>query len=176
MSELRKANTDYCYFITFTVVGWIDVFTRSRYSDVILESIAYCQKNKGLEVFEFVIMPSHVHLIVRRLEGNLSDVLRDMKAFTAKKLIKMIEEEQGESRKEWLLYMFGYYAKYTKQNEKYQFWQKTSYPVQLSNHEMYSQKVEYVLLNPVEAGYVAAPEHWQYSSAHDVSKIKLDVW
>jgi putative transposase len=65
MSELRKANTDYCYFITFTVVGWIDVFTRSRYSDVILESLAYCQENKGLEVFEFVIMPSHVHLIVR---------------------------------------------------------------------------------------------------------------
>ena len=101
MSELRKANTDYCNFITFTVVGWIDIFTRSKYSDVILESLVFCQKNKGLEVFEFVIMPSHVHLIVRRLEGNLSDVLRDMKAHTAKKLIKMIEEEQGESRKEW---------------------------------------------------------------------------
>jgi putative transposase len=176
MSELRKANTDYCYFITFTVVGWIDVFTRSKYSDVILESLEYCQKNKGLEVFEFVIMPSHVHLIVRRLEGKLSDVLRDMKAYTAKKIIKMIEEEQGESRKEWLLYMFQYYAKYTKQNEKYQFWQKTSFPVQLSNHEMYSQKVEYILLNPVEAGYISAPEQWQYSSANNVSKIKLDVW
>ena len=106
MSELRKANTDYCNFITFSVVGWIDIFTRSKYSDVILESLVFCQKNKGLEVFEFVIMPSHVHLIVRRLEGNLSDVLRDMKAHTAKKLIKMIEEEQGESRKEWLLFMF----------------------------------------------------------------------
>jgi REP element-mobilizing transposase RayT len=77
-------------FHHFYFVGWIDVFTRSRYSDVILESLEFCLKNIGLEVFEFVIMPSHVHLIVRRLEGNLSDVLRDMKSFTAKKILKMI--------------------------------------------------------------------------------------
>jgi hypothetical protein len=42
MSELRKANTDYSYFLTLTVAGWIDIFTHQRYSDKIIESLKYC--------------------------------------------------------------------------------------------------------------------------------------
>jgi putative transposase len=112
MSELRKANTDYPYFVTLTVVGWIDVFTRSKYSDIVLDSLGYCRKHKGLELFEYVVMPSHVHLIIRNLEGELAGIIRDMKAHTAKQIIKAIEGEAGESRREWLLHMFRYHAKY----------------------------------------------------------------
>ena len=38
MSELRKINTDSAYFITFTVTGWVDVFTRMEYKDIIIVS------------------------------------------------------------------------------------------------------------------------------------------
>ena len=66
MSELRKANTDHAYFLTFTVVGWIDVFTRRQYCEIILDSFKYCQLHKNLEIYAYVIMSNHVHLIARR--------------------------------------------------------------------------------------------------------------
>ena len=83
MSELRKANTDHPYFITLIIVGWIDLFTRERYCEIMIDSLKYCITNKGLRLFEYVIMPSHIHLIAQHLEGKLPDVLRDLKSFTA---------------------------------------------------------------------------------------------
>jgi putative transposase len=44
MSEKRKENTSSPYFLTFTVVGWIDVFTRKNYCDIIIDSLEYCRK------------------------------------------------------------------------------------------------------------------------------------
>lgn len=63
MSELRKANTDYPYFLTLTVMGWIDIFTRKEYCEILLKNLKYCQEEKGLELYAIVIMPSHVHMI-----------------------------------------------------------------------------------------------------------------
>ena len=87
MSELRKANTDATYFLTFTVVGWIDIFTRSRYCDVIMDSLEYCIENKGLDVFAYVIMPSHIHMVARNLDADLSGIIRDFKSHTAKSTV-----------------------------------------------------------------------------------------
>lgn len=172
MSELRKANTDATYFLTFTVVGWIDIFTRSRYSDVIMDSFEYCIKNKGLDVFAYVVMPSHVHTVARNLDASLSGIIRDFKSHTAKTILEMIENEPGESRKEWLLHMFKY-AKFHKQNKQYQFWQKKSHPIELLSPSMIDQKIEYIENNPVESGLVLSPESWMYSSACLQARIKV---
>jgi len=80
-------------------VGWIDVFTRKEYADIIVQNLEFCQKKKDLAIFAYVIMPSHIHLIVRRNEGLLSDWLRDFKSYTAKQIIKEIESGGFESRK-----------------------------------------------------------------------------
>ena len=31
------------YYVSFTVVGWVDVFTRSKYRDILIESLQHCQ-------------------------------------------------------------------------------------------------------------------------------------
>ncbi|MDW7695063.1 transposase [Flammeovirgaceae bacterium SG7u.111] len=80
MSETRKAHTDYAYFWTMTVVGWADVFTRKEYCEIVLDSLQFCQKTKGLEVFAYVIMPSHIHVVGRREKGRLGDLIRDFKS------------------------------------------------------------------------------------------------
>jgi REP element-mobilizing transposase RayT len=173
MSELRKANTDYPYFITLTVAGWIVIFTRKCYCDVIIDSWKYCMERKGLEIFAYVIMPSHIHMVARSLNGDLNKILRDSKSFTSKKILGMIEQMPGESRGEWLLHMFKYFAKYQKQNETYSFWQKTNHPIELNYPEIIDHKIEYIHNNPVEAGYVINPESWYYSSACSVSPLKV---
>ena len=57
------------YFVTFTVVGWIDFFTRRSYKLALGNSLNYCVKKKGLRVYAWCVMSNHVHLIVRANEG-----------------------------------------------------------------------------------------------------------
>ena len=82
----KITNQNATYFLTLTVINWIDVFTRKEYKHTIVESLIYCQTNKGLKIYAWCIMSNHLHLIVQAKEGyNLSDILRDFKKFTAKK-------------------------------------------------------------------------------------------
>jgi REP element-mobilizing transposase RayT len=51
------------YFLTLTVIHWIDLFTRKEYRDVLVDSLKYCQATKGLEIYAWVIMSDHIHLV-----------------------------------------------------------------------------------------------------------------
>ena len=173
MSELRKANTALPYFVTMTVVGWIDVFTRKRYCDMVIDSFKYCQKHKGLKLYAYVIMPSHIHIIISHDESKLPECIRDFKKHVARKTILSIENETGESRKEWLLPLFKQFAGKKRQNPRYQFWQKTNYPIVLDNPEIMDQKLEYIHQNPVKAGIVEQPESYLYSSACAFQELEV---
>lgn len=159
-------NPDGLYFVSFAVVGWVDVFTRNEYKTILIENLAFCQKNKGLEIFAWCIMTNHVHLIVRAQEGFLlSDILCDYKKFTSKAIIKAIVENPVESRKEWLLQQF-------RTNDGYQFWQPENHPIELWSNAVIDQKLNYIHQNPVEAGLVFKAEYYLYSSAADYAGEK----
>ncbi len=164
MSELRKANTEHPYFLTLTVVGWIDIFTRKIYCDEVIKNLNYCTAHKSMELAAYVIMPSHIHLIARNQDCNLPNIIRDFKSYTAKRILGLIESE-NESRREWLKYLFAFQAQHTKQNLKHMFWQKTNYATELSNPKIFNQKIDYIHENPVVAGLVTEAESWMYSSA-----------
>ncbi len=166
MSKYRIWEQHELNYVTLTVVGWIDVFTRQRYRDIVLESLRYCQKQKGLHVVGYVLMSNHLHMVVYTEGYALSDVLRDFKKFTATQILKSIENET-ESRREWLLYMFKFYAKHNSDNRHYQFWQQDNHPIALWTLEVIWQKLTYIHYNPVRAGLVAEPWHYLYSSASD---------
>ncbi|HRU18554.1 MAG TPA: transposase [Bacteroidia bacterium] len=174
MSEKYKIFPGGLYFVTMTVVGWIDVFTRAVYCDEIIANLNYCIENKGLRIYAFVIMPSHIHLIAKvENEGNLSDILRDFKSHTSKKIISMIEESESESRKEWLLYMFEFFGKKQIHNKKYQFWQQNNHAFDLFSNKFIDQKFDYIHNNPVEARIVTEPSYYVYSSANEFTNLKL---
>ncbi|HEY6437644.1 MAG TPA: transposase [Ignavibacteriaceae bacterium] len=155
------------HFITFAVVEWLDVFTRKDYRDILLESIRFCQKEKGLLVHSWCVMSNHIHLIVSVKEGSLSDVLRDFKKFTSKQLVKAIQENKQESRREWMLEIFKKEGQKNSRNSEYQFWRQDNQPQELYSSAFTFQKMNYVHNNPVEAGIVEKPEHYLYSSAKD---------
>ena len=115
-------NKEGIYFITFATVGWVDVFTRQSYRDIFLESIRYCQKEKGLIVYSWCLMSNHVHMIVRSLNGDLSGTIRDLKKYTSKKILNEIKHNYHESRKEWMLDIFKKAGLKNSNNRGYQFW------------------------------------------------------
>ena len=177
-------NQNATHYLTFTVVGWIDVFTRDDYRKIIIDSLIFCQKEKGLCINAYVIMSNHVHLISHVKEPFLlSDVIRDFKKYTSKAILDMILMSEKESRKEWMIRLFKYYAKYNKNNKDYQFWQQDNKPIELESPKWIIQKLNYIHLNPVRNGIVLEAEDYAYSSARtyaggsgylEIEKIELD--
>ncbi|WP_158975053.1 MULTISPECIES: REP-associated tyrosine transposase [unclassified Cellulophaga] len=180
MSRKYKFNNPAAaYFVSFATVYWIDVFTRQTYFNVLEESINYCRKEKGMEVFAYCFMPSHIHLIFRSNEEDPSGLIRDFKGFTARKLIKTIEDNPQESRKEWLLRMLERDGKNKSNVSKMQFWQQHNKPIELWSTKVIQQKIDYIHNNPVESGFVTNPVDWKYSSARnyqdDQTILNIDI-
>lgn len=156
------------YFITSSVVGWADVFTRNEYKDILVNSFKHCQINQGLQVHAWVIMTNHFHMICSFKEGNDPGmVIKNIKSFTALKIIDAIINNTKESRREWLLPLFEQYGATKKSNHKYQFWQHENHPILLTTQKMYDQRMDYIHYNPVKAGFVTEPQHWLYGSGMD---------
>ncbi|MEI6507290.1 MAG: transposase [Bacteroidota bacterium] len=176
MSEFLKTEEGKAYFITCTVVDWIDIFTRETYVNILIDSIKYCQKNKGLEVYAYCILPSHFHMIARAKDGTLGILLKDLKGFTARKILDEIKNNQQESRREWLLEAFKKAGAKSSQKQNYQFWQHDNFPVELYSDKFIIQKETYIHMNPVEIGFVSKPEYYRLSSASDESPIQIMEW
>jgi putative transposase len=154
------------HFLTFSIMGWIDIFSRQRYRDLALTSFQYCREHKGLQIGAYVIMSNHIDTIWTALHNNLSDVVRDFKTFTSKAITESIESEH-ESRRDWLLYMFQFYANRTAANDKYKVWTSNNHPEEIHSESFMRTKLNYIHENPVRAGLVAEPSHYLYSSATD---------
>ena len=74
------------YFVSFAVINWIDLFIRNQYKNIVLDSLSFCQQNKGLELFAWCVMTSHLHLIMGTRKQNMEDILRDFKSYTSRQL------------------------------------------------------------------------------------------
>lgn len=166
MNGHKIINQNALHYITFTVVGWVDVFSKDDNRKIIIDSLIYCQKEKGLVLNAYVIISNHLHLICYTKEPFLfSDFVRDFKKFTSISILEAIQSNTSESRKEWMLRLFAYYAKYNKNNKTYQFWQQDCHPVELQSPKWINQKLSYIHLNPVRNGMVNKAEDYLYSSA-----------
>ena len=158
-------NPDGIYFLTFTVVEWVDLFTRRAYKEVVVDALRHCQQHKGLELFAWCLMPSHLHLLARAAEGHtLGPIIRDFKKFTNHTIVRLIREE-GESRRDWLLYRFEYAAKFQARIENHKMWQDGSHAIECYSADFLRQKLHYIHQNPVQDGTVEEAAHYVFSSA-----------
>ncbi|MCW3805456.1 REP-associated tyrosine transposase [Plebeiibacterium marinum] len=152
------------YFVTLQIVNWIDLFSRVDYRNIVIDNLKYCQKEKGLIIYAYVIMSNHIHLILKAKENNLSNVLRDFKSYTSKCLLDRIVNGI-ESRREWLLMLFKKAAQKHKRNSQYQVFTHENHAVHLYSDKFIDQKLDYIHDNPVRAGIVKEPQDYIYSSA-----------
>jgi len=93
-------NPDGVYFVSFAVIEWLDVFTRNDYKDIVVDSLRYCQQEKGMEIFAWprgLGVTNHVHLIFRSSGKQKPELLLgDLKRFTSKAIVKAIIDNPVE--------------------------------------------------------------------------------
>ncbi len=160
------------YFLTMTVVYWVDLFTRMEYKQIIVDSLNHCVAKKGLIVHGWVLMTNHLHLISRTEEPHtMTSFLRDFKKFTSKSLVSEIKATH-ESRREWLLDKFHFEANRTQRAEQFKLWQDGNHPVLMDSSRILEQRLHYLHENPVRQGIVENAEDYLHSSALDYSGRK----
>lgn len=169
-------NNNFPYFITLTIIDWVDLLTRPQYKHTIVDALNYCSNNKGLIIHSYVIMTNHIHLIISSKEGfSLPGIIRDLKRHTSKELYNQINSS-FESRKEWLIPKFNYAGQRTSRNTNFKIWQDGYHPIELNTFDLVDQKVNYIHQNPVRSGIVLEEHFYKFSSARDYSENKGDVY
>jgi len=149
------------HFMTWTVVAWLPVFTRSETVEIVLDSWRYLQRERDWKLYGYVILENHLHLIAS--SANLAEDVGDSKSFTARKVIDCLEERGART----LLQLMEWFKLRHKKDQTYQLWQEGSHPQEVRDSEMMLQKLEYMHENPRKRGYVDEPTHWRYSSARN---------
>ena len=161
MSPLSLYDDAYLYFVTMSLNNHIPLFKKSIYRDIIINSLLYCITHKALRIFAYVLMPSHLHMIVFDATFNndrLHQTMGHFRSFTAHKLAKELENYNPE-----LLL-----KRFMVENEidrKYRIWMSGYHPIGLTSNDFVSQKFEYIHNNPVKSGLVSDPTAYSYSSA-----------
>ncbi len=166
-SKYKVGEEAIAHFVTFSIVGWVDVFSRECYKEIVIKSLQYCQEHKGLKLHAWVIMTNHVHLIVSSDTNKIENLVRDIKKYSSKQIIAAIQESKTESRKEWMLNLFSYAGKNNANNTNFQFWKQDYHPIELNSATKTKERLDYLHENPVKSGLVWEPWHYKYSSAID---------
>jgi len=178
MSAAYQIHDQYkVYFITLTITKWIHVFKEYHQKRMVIESLRYCQNNKGLVIYSYCIMSNHIHLICKAGgEMGLSYILRDFRRFTASKILRYASN-LPEKRSNKILNAFIAEARNLKGKQKYKIWQQGYRAIEISSNIFFDQKIEYIHQNPVRAGLVNKAEDYLFSSARNYAEMDglLDV-
>jgi len=163
------------YFITSTIVEWLPVFTTTACCDILVNALLHGRTNRQLRIYAWVILENHFHAILSGPELSLT--LGHLKRFTAHALLAQIKTEN----RDWLINQLAYFRAAHKKLQEHQVWQESVHPQQIDTDEMMQQKIDYIHHNPVRRGWVVAPEHWHYSSAHEWlvgghPRFQCDAW
>jgi len=164
-SRYRIYEDTYAHFLTCTVVGWLPIFTRREAVEIILDSWRFLQRERGLDLFGFVILENHLHWIAAA--PQLTASVKNFKSYTARKIVDLLERRSAHT----LLSQLESEKLKHKIQSDYQVWQEGSHPQQIQGDETMLQKLEYMHNNPVERGYVDDPLHWKYSSARNYAHL-----
>ena len=149
------------YYLTFTVIEWLPVFIAEEPCLIVTESLNYCHNHKALRINAYVIMPTHVHLIVFDQDFDnerLRRTLRDMRQFTGRQLADFCQQRMPDAFKQVI-------NNPRRTDRARQFWQQSRHPVAIWTEPFWQSKVNYLHDNPRRKGLVLEATTWRFSSA-----------
>ncbi len=160
--EVLRITEDSClYFLTYSVVEWLPVFVAEESCRIITDSLNYCHRVRKLRISAFVIMPTHLHLIISDAgfdNSRLVQTLMDMRKFTGHKLVTYCQYHLPSV-------FAATMQKTTRSDRSSQFWQQGRHAEAIYSREFFVQKLNYLHDNPRRKGLVWEPTQWRFSSA-----------
>jgi REP element-mobilizing transposase RayT len=141
------------YFWTATINKWQHLLWDDQFKEVIIQSLRTLSERGLADIFAFVIMPNHMHLIWRTNALNGKETVQgSLLKFTAHIFKAMLSGNKAELSK---------YA-VNAHNKEYEFWQRDSLAVHLYSRHVMLQKLNYIHLNPLASHWHLADNPWDY--------------
>jgi putative transposase len=165
-SRYRVLQNPSPHFLTATINHWLPLFTRPTTVNIVLDSWRYLQRESGFQLYGYVILENHLHLIAA--SADLSRDMQRFKAYTAKQIIAYLQQSGSER----MLELLALLKRPHKIESEYQVWEEGSHPQLIEIEAVMRQKLDYMHRNPVKRGYVDLPEHWRYSSARNYAGLE----
>jgi putative transposase len=166
MKEEVVYSKDHPEFLTVTCLEWKYLLAEDRFKDIIIESLTYLTKAKRINVYGFVIMSNHFHLIWQMMgEHKREDVQRDFLKYTGQRILKKLQGSQPKLAAELVV---------NAKDRKHQVWERNSLGIPLWTPEVFFQKLDYIHNNPVKAGLCKFKEDYKYSSARFYERNERD--
>ena len=152
-------HSNYAQFFTASILRWKPLLLGAKYKTIIIGSLRFLVDNRRVKIYAFVIMPNHIHLIWKILEGHKrEDVQRDFLRFTSQQIQKDLRNNDAQ-----LHHQFEVNLK----DRKYQIWQRNALSIDLYSPSVLEQKLDYIHNNPVQGKWMLSddPVSYEYSSA-----------
>jgi len=127
------------YFVTTTTRNRSRVFAVEENAWLLLNILGEIRETESAKIYAFVVMPDHLHLIIKPEKESLPKVMRKIKGKSAR-LINQRESRKGE------------------------LWQKEYFERAVRTLNDLREKYHYIIYNPVKEGLVQMPEEYPYSS------------
>lgn len=151
---------DAIYYITTVVYQRLPIFKQASYAIAIIDSLNFYRFKQGYRILGFVIMPDHLHMLIwLGATSTISEIMRDLKKYTA---VRIIRQAEVENNQEWLAY-FEQAERQTKRSQN-KVWQDSFWDKIIISEEILRQKLNYIHYNPVRAGLVESVSDYPYSS------------
>ena len=131
-----------CFFVTSTYKDWKKLGEVDGFYKKLLKSIEFCNAKYESKLIGYVLMPSHIHLLILIDGNNLGSFMRDFKKYSSQKIAVDLGLLGG-------------------------IWMPRYDRVVIESEDILRQKLEYIHSNPVKGGLVKNPQDWKWSSASD---------
>lgn len=153
-------DINHLYFVTASISGWKHLLAEPKYSEIVLNSLVWLQNEKRILLFAFVLMPSHLHLILKPETGIIGDLVQDFGSYTAHAILRELRKEKRDD----LLQLF--HRQRRDARHKHSIWQDIQ-AKNIYSHKFLSQKLDYIHNNPVSKDWKLVHDRagYKYSSA-----------
>jgi putative transposase len=126
----------------------------------VFDSLNYYRYKQQYRLLGYVVMPDHLHLLIwPHGQATISDIMRDLKKFTA---VRLIRQAEVENRREWLT-AFNQAGSRTGRSQN-KVWQDSFWDRIIYSEKMLRQELNYIHHNPLRTGLVDSLEVYPYSS------------
>ncbi len=169
-------NQEAVVFVTTATFRHLPVFSEDAHCKILMDSLVFLRDKYGFKIIAYVVMPSHVHLVLCLPHGDrLSDIMRDFKKFTCFAIRKRLELDGRQNELEKLRENAADNVR-----QVFKLWQDRFDDLMITQHDTLMTKINYIHGNPVKSGLASEPNAWKYSSARnyylgDHSVIRVDT-
>ena len=160
MTYSSHHDTSHLYFVTATINGWKQLFLKASHRQIILDSLIWLRKQERMFLYVFVIMPNHLHLILKPRNQSIGQLLQEFGSFTAHAILKELRKEE---QKELLAF---FHNNRREKRHQHSIWQDIQ-AKNIFSQEVLAQKMEYIHQNPIAKQWqlTANRADYLYSSA-----------